>query len=282
MFVKCFREYCNFVGRATRKEYWTYSIISGVIISILLGCMAPVFIMALNAGMISDQITEDQLTRYFISSPCFLLIMSLYMAVILFQYPILAVSVRRLHDVGKSAWWLLINLIPLVGQIWFIILMLLKGENDSNQWGENPRLKSPKEINQIEKSGFYYKKTIKNYFNFKGITSLEEYYGFGWVCSIIILVLSVLCFLIGFVCFGFNFTLSQNWMLTSCAYILILILWGLFLLIPSIALCIRRLRDANYSPWFILILLVGNIGQCIITVMLCQPSTIKNYDKNIN
>ncbi|QJQ52402.1 hypothetical protein ADP71_40730 [Vitreoscilla sp. C1] len=53
--------------------------------------------------------------------------------------PQLAVSVRRLHDINKSGWWILIGLIPLVGGIWFIILMCTDGTPDDNQFGSNPK-----------------------------------------------------------------------------------------------------------------------------------------------
>lgn len=282
MFNKCFREYCNFTGRSSRSEYWIYTIIACIINDILIGCMFPIILMASNAGMISDAVTKEQLVNYFISSPCFLLFMTLIIAITLVTYPALSVSVRRLHDIGKSAWWLLINFIPCVGQIWFIVLMLLPGEVNSNEWGENPLMITPKYINQIEKCGYYYNNTIKNYFNFSGITSIEEYYGFGWTFNVIALILSALCFIIGGSCFGFRFIQSQDWMITSGCYVLILFLWGLFLIIPGIALIIRRLRDTGYSPWFALLILASNIGQYALYVILCQPSKDIQYKDNIN
>ena len=53
--------------------------------------------------------------------------------------PGLAVTVRRLHDVGKSGWMYFIILIPIIGIIWFIILMVKDSEPGSNKWGENPK-----------------------------------------------------------------------------------------------------------------------------------------------
>ena len=53
--------------------------------------------------------------------------------------PGLAVGVRRLHDLGKSGWMLLIALIPLIGAIWLLVLMVTDSQQGSNKWGENPK-----------------------------------------------------------------------------------------------------------------------------------------------
>lgn len=53
--------------------------------------------------------------------------------------PYLAVSVRRLHDIGKSGWMLLVGLIPIIGAIWLIVLFATDGEPGKNQYGPNPK-----------------------------------------------------------------------------------------------------------------------------------------------
>ncbi len=53
--------------------------------------------------------------------------------------PSLAVAVRRLHDVGKSGWFLLITLIPLIGGIWCLILMCTDGDVQDNEYGSSPK-----------------------------------------------------------------------------------------------------------------------------------------------
>ena len=58
---------------------------------------------------------------------------------LLILIPSLAVAVRRLHDVGKSGWVLLIGLIPLVGAIWLLILLLRDSEAGENKYGPNPK-----------------------------------------------------------------------------------------------------------------------------------------------
>ena len=53
--------------------------------------------------------------------------------------PSLAVGVRRLHDIGKSGWYYLFVLIPLVGAIILLVWFCKEGESSSNDWGENPK-----------------------------------------------------------------------------------------------------------------------------------------------
>lgn len=54
--------------------------------------------------------------------------------------PGLAVSVRRLHDIGKSGWYYLIGLIPIVGPIILLVWFCTEGERNSNGWGEDPKM----------------------------------------------------------------------------------------------------------------------------------------------
>ncbi len=53
--------------------------------------------------------------------------------------PTLAVSVRRLHDIGRSGWWLLIAFIPLIGAIVLLIFMVLDSKPNNNDYGESPK-----------------------------------------------------------------------------------------------------------------------------------------------
>lgn len=54
--------------------------------------------------------------------------------------PSLAVAFRRLHDTGRSAWWLLIGLVPLVGAIVLIVFLATPGDTGDNQYGPDPKL----------------------------------------------------------------------------------------------------------------------------------------------
>lgn len=99
-----FTRYAEFGGRSRRSEYWWSSLVIGLIGAIL--------------GSVLPEIS------------------GLWSLAILI--PSIAICVRRLHDIGKSGWWYLINFLPLIGQIIFII-WCCKDSTEDNQWGPNPK-----------------------------------------------------------------------------------------------------------------------------------------------
>ena len=117
----CFSNYANFSGRATRSEYWYFALFNFLInISFLI----ITYIAAYNGSSSAVGVI------YILS-----IIYSL--AVLL---PSLAVGVRRLHDTGRSGWWILINLVFIcyIGPIWFIVLMCKDSDNSENEYGPVP------------------------------------------------------------------------------------------------------------------------------------------------
>jgi len=117
-YLKVVRDnYANFSGRARRKEYWMF----------LLFNMIFAF-----AAVVLDNVLG--LNFMYIGYGWIYMIYSL--AVII---PAWAVSFRRLHDVGKSGWFCLICFIPLIGAIWFIVLMCTDGDKAENTYGPSPK-----------------------------------------------------------------------------------------------------------------------------------------------
>ena len=115
-FIKVVKSF-SFSGRARRKEYWMFFLIV-VLIAIFL---------ALADGIMGTYSAEAG----------FGLLGGLFMLCILIQS--LAVGVRRLHDTGRSGWWLLINLIPFVGPIIVLVLLALEGQAGENRFGPDPK-----------------------------------------------------------------------------------------------------------------------------------------------
>ena len=118
-YLKVVKEhYADFSGRARRKEFWMFMLINFII----------TFILSLFDNMLG--LTFGTLQENGILSTIY--------SVLVF-IPILALYVRRLHDYGKSGWWLLLMFFILIGWIWLLIWFCMEGESRPNKWGENPK-----------------------------------------------------------------------------------------------------------------------------------------------
>ena len=116
-YLEVLKKYAVFSGRARRKEYWYFSLFNLLI----------TIVLAVIDGMTGTLIAEANIG----------LLGGIYALAILI--PFLAVSVRRLHDTDRSGWWLLINLIPLIGVIVFTVFTLQDSKPGENQYGSNPK-----------------------------------------------------------------------------------------------------------------------------------------------
>ncbi len=110
-YIDAFKNYATFTGRARRKAYWMF-----VLFNIIAATIAGVIDSVLGTGGV---------------------IGGLYgLAVII---PGLALAVRRLHDIGKSGWWVLIALVPLVGFIVLLVFAVTDSQPGENAYGPNPK-----------------------------------------------------------------------------------------------------------------------------------------------
>lgn len=112
-----FNNYANFSGRASRSEYW-YFFLFNCIIGFVLQGLAVIFGSTENPSLL------------------FTILYYLYSLAVLI--PGLAVNFRRLHDIGKGGGWILINLIPIIGSIWYIVLLCTASEPGANRFGDEP------------------------------------------------------------------------------------------------------------------------------------------------
>lgn len=119
----CFQKYATIEGRAVRSEYWFW-VLFVVICSVILKVVDRTIF-----GV--DPVTQT-------SGGVFGLIFSLGTLV-----PYVCVGVRRMHDVDKSGWWLLINFIPIVGWIIFIVWAATQGTPGPNRFGAAPPASAP-------------------------------------------------------------------------------------------------------------------------------------------
>jgi uncharacterized membrane protein YhaH (DUF805 family) len=118
-YFAAFRKYAAFKGRATRSEYWYFTLFN--------------ILAVLGFGLI------DQLMGTFNFDAGYGPLSAIYtLAMIL---PGLSVSIRRLHDTGRSGGWFLITAIPVLGLLVFLYLALLDSDPNPNQYGESPSWK---------------------------------------------------------------------------------------------------------------------------------------------
>jgi uncharacterized membrane protein YhaH (DUF805 family) len=116
-FVEALKKYAVFSGRSRRKEYWYFALFV-IIISFVLSII-------------------DVLTGAYARTVGVGLLSSIFSLAVLI--PSIAVTVRRLHDIDRSGWWLLIALVPLVGWIVLLGFSVQEGTPGSNRYGFNPK-----------------------------------------------------------------------------------------------------------------------------------------------
>jgi uncharacterized membrane protein YhaH (DUF805 family) len=116
-YLMVLKKYAQFEGRSRRKELWMFT---------LFNCLFswPLYILGLV-------LHGNALGSIFIG------LYLIYLLAIL--VPCLSVTVRRLHDQGKSGWWWFIILVPIVGPIILLVFMCLDGDPGTNQYGPNPK-----------------------------------------------------------------------------------------------------------------------------------------------
>lgn len=116
-YLKVLKQYADFNGRARRKEYWMFVLFNMIfsIVAMILDNILGIAIGGIGYG----------------------LLYGLYVLAVLI--PSIAVAVRRLHDIGKSGWMILISLIPLIGAIWLLVLLVTDSNSGENEYGPNPK-----------------------------------------------------------------------------------------------------------------------------------------------
>ncbi|MGG5807908.1 DUF805 domain-containing protein [Falsiroseomonas sp. CW058] len=108
----CLNNYVTLSGRARRSEFWYFFLFQ--------------MLMQFAAGVLDAAILGGSGAVGMLVSLGLLL-------------PSIAVAVRRLHDTGRSGWWLLIALVPLIGWIVLVIFYVGRGEDGPNRFGADPR-----------------------------------------------------------------------------------------------------------------------------------------------
>jgi uncharacterized membrane protein YhaH (DUF805 family) len=117
-YLEAFRKYADFSGRARRSEYWFFTLFNSLITIVLA-------LLGLNLVRLLGLNSNGALGLAYL----YLLVAFL---------PTLAVSVRRLHDIGLSGWWYLIVLVPFGGLV-LTVLAIIDSQSGTNRFGPNPK-----------------------------------------------------------------------------------------------------------------------------------------------
>lgn len=110
----CLRNFATFRGRARRSEFWNFVLFQ--------------MILSLAAGILDAALFGSRGIAPMNAALSLLLLL-----------PTLAAGARRLHDGGRSAWWLLIGLVPFIGWLVLVYFYIDRGQDGPNRFGPDPR-----------------------------------------------------------------------------------------------------------------------------------------------
>lgn len=135
-YLNAFKNYANFKGRSTRKEYWLFALIHGLIAMTWLTIACKVAEIAPFASDFEKAMDAKYgFTYYTREEKLFFLLFFVYLIALLL--PSLAYCVRRLHDAGFSGWMFFIVFVPIAGIIALIVLFALPSKPGINKYGPN-------------------------------------------------------------------------------------------------------------------------------------------------
>ena len=112
------KRYSQFSGRSRRKEFWSFVLLC-IVVSIVANTIDGILGMSGLIGGFYGPVT--------------------LLAALALVIPQWAVGIRRLHDTGRSGWWILIGFIPLIGALVLIYFFVLEGTRGANQYGADPK-----------------------------------------------------------------------------------------------------------------------------------------------
>jgi len=130
------KKFFQFRGRAPRREFWYFMLFS-LIFSILFGVLGEKLGLFYMIPMQMPSMSETgEMTHIMQNIPINLLQTGFGLALF---FPSLAITIRRLHDIGKSGWWYLIILIPLIGILVLFAFFVMASQEGENKYGEHPK-----------------------------------------------------------------------------------------------------------------------------------------------
>lgn len=121
-YMLAWKKWFQVSGRSSRREYWTFFLVNLLVFV----CVAVATTVFFANGDIDSRVTAIRL--------------SAGLCVLIIFIATLTCKIRRLHDTGKSGWWILFSLGPYLGSFVILIFTLLNSDAGPNKFGENPKL----------------------------------------------------------------------------------------------------------------------------------------------
>ena len=127
----CLRKYAMFQGRAPRSEFWWWALFQTFISLGFLALNMPYYSQCAVQLLNLATLPPESFSEAMVDRLADLTDVAAFL-------PTLAVTVRRLHDIGKSGWWVLFGLVPAAGQVMMLIWNCRHGTNGANRYGPDP------------------------------------------------------------------------------------------------------------------------------------------------
>lgn len=119
--IRPFRRYADFTGRSTRREFWMFLLFTNLVTAGL------ALVAIIDAGSYDEGGPVAKLAVVLIA-----------LGILGSLLPYIAAQVRRMHDQGRSGWYVALNLIPYIGPVIVLGFMLVRGQDAENQYGPDP------------------------------------------------------------------------------------------------------------------------------------------------
>jgi uncharacterized membrane protein YhaH (DUF805 family) len=139
-YLAALKNYAGFHGRARRREYWMFVLVNAVIgiALIVIGKLTkmpdgPTFGVGMSRnglGVFGIGVFGNPILFQVYALATFL--------------PFLAVEIRRLHDIGRTGWWWLFGLVPVLGWIVLVVFCATDGVAGDNRYGPDPKAREPR------------------------------------------------------------------------------------------------------------------------------------------
>jgi uncharacterized membrane protein YhaH (DUF805 family) len=244
-----FRNYANFYDRASRSEFWYWYLFFWLAMVAAIIVDHVVFGARLFGMLFGGQPFDAQQAELPVAN-----LVNLALAL-----PVTSITARRLHDIDRSGWWMLLGIIPIIGWIVLLVWYCKRGTVGPNRFGPDPLGEHRLDLAETQPISFTdaIASGFRNYVNFSDRANGSEF----WYWFLFAVLLTGVAGLIDRGLFG------------SEGYPAIGSLASLAIFLPTLGIAVRRLHDLDRSGWWVLLSLILVIGWIVLIVWYCKRGT---------